>query len=119
MLEVIEVGFSPEDEDLVEIIEAVAEAAEEINKGQLKAEDKKERRFYIDTLVKRYFGICRDTKNSLPSKSLFSESVNSYVSENYKGKQTMSKIIKSLMRELVLNSYDRCRRLYTSPGIVV
>lgn len=104
------------DEDLVEIIEAVAEAAEEINKGQLKAEDKRERRFYIDMLVKRYFGIYRDTKNSLPSRSLFSEAIKSYTSENYKGKQTMSNIIKGLMRELMLNSYDRQRSYYQNRG---
>lgn len=111
--------FSPRDEDLVEIIEAAAEIAEDINKGQLKAKDKKEMRLYIDVLVNRYLGICRDRNNTLPRRSLFSEAVNWYVSENYKGKQKMSKIIKSLISNLVLQSYDNKRKEYTFPSMVV
>lgn len=108
--------FSPTDEELVELIETVGEAATDINLGKLDKGGKETRRFYIDTTVKRYFRIYRDIHHTIPSKSLFSEAVNWYVSENFGDNITLSRIMKSLMRELVYNPYERYRREAYNPA---
>ena len=109
---VIEVAFSSSDEELVELIEAVAETAQDINLGQLEPEEKKEKIFYIDILVKRYMRIYQNRNNVMPSKSLFSEAINWYAANNFKEQLNLSKMVKSMMRELVLNPYERYRRKY-------
>ena len=104
--------FSSEDEELVELIEAVAEAAQDIGSGNLQPKEKKEKIFYIDILVKRYMHIYHNSYNMVPSRTLFSEGINWYVANNFKEQLNLSKMIKSLMRELVLNPYERCRIKY-------
>lgn len=111
LYQVIGVEFSEDDDELVEIVEAVAEVATEMNNNHLTREEKKAKRFYIDTLVARYFGIHKDSSGVLPARSLFAEGINWYVSENFRN-PTLSSVIKSLMRELLLQSYDRRREQY-------
>ncbi len=100
--------FSSSDEELVELIEAVAETAEDISSGQLRIEDKKEKIFYIDILVKRYVRIYHNTNNTIPIKSLFSEAINQYATNQ----TTLPEMVKTLMRELVMHPYEKCRNKY-------
>ncbi len=105
---VIKVISSSLDEELVELIEAVGKTAQEINSGRLKDEDKKEKIFYIDILVNRYIRIYHNTKYAIPNKSLFSEAINQYATNQ----TTLPEMVKTLMRELVMHPYEKCRNKY-------
>jgi len=105
--------FSPSDVELVEMIETVAEIAQDINKG-LKPEEKEVKKFYIDTLVKRYMRIYWNENNSVKGRTLFTEGINWYMANNCNNQKTLSGIVKSLMRELILQPYDKYRGAYHS-----
>jgi len=108
MVEVIWLDFTFEDKNLVSIIQEVA-AITDCNYCGLPDEERREkereRRQYVDSLVKSYIEEYRITHNNrLPSNSIFGEAINDYVKSNYR---RTAKRMRTLLRELILGSLER------------
>jgi len=111
----IALGYTQENEDLVAMIKAIGMVAVatgyDILIGEQKKERIEERQAYVGSLVEDYVDSYIISNNMVPSRALFDEAINQYVTENFKRENVdFSETIKDMMKEWIISPLERYER---------